>query len=199
MLVGLIVACEVLFWVFLLSGLAVRYLLRSQRLGGLLLFCSPVADLVLLVAATADLARGGTAGGPHVLAAVYLGVTAAYGHRMVRWADVRFAHRFAGGPAPEPKPRWGREHAAHERAAFLRHLSAWAIGCALMMLGILVAGDTWTLASPWASDRPGSERTEALFGGIGLWTLVLAIDGAVSLSYTVRPRPQPRRQRQLSR
>jgi len=41
------------------------------------------------------------------LAAVYLGVSVAFGHAMVRWADVRVAHRFAGGPAPAPTPPSG--------------------------------------------------------------------------------------------
>ncbi|WP_424326067.1 hypothetical protein [Gordonia sp. (in: high G+C Gram-positive bacteria)] len=36
------------------------------------------------------------------LARLYLGVTVVFGPRLIRWADARFAHRFAGGPAP----RW---------------------------------------------------------------------------------------------
>ncbi|MFF3223094.1 hypothetical protein ACFYV7_09880 [Nocardia suismassiliense] len=31
---------------------------------------------------------------------MYRGVSVAFGPAIVRWADVRFAHRFAGGPAP---------------------------------------------------------------------------------------------------
>ncbi len=55
-----------------------------------------------------DLARGATAGFGHGLAAAYLGFSVAFGHGLIRRADERFAHRFAGGTAPAPRPRHGR-------------------------------------------------------------------------------------------
>ncbi|MBM6400042.1 hypothetical protein [Phycicoccus sonneratiae] len=175
MLVAVIVTCEVLFWVLVLAGLAVRYLLRRPRLGGRLLVAAPLVDLVLLVATVLDLRGGATATTAHALAAVYLGVSVGFGHSMVRWADVRFAHRFAGGPEPEPRPRSGRAHAAHERRGFGRHLLAYAVGAGLLGVAILVIGDP--------------DRTGALLGMLRLWSVVVAVDGLVSLSYTVRPRP----------
>lgn len=174
MLVALIVACEVMFWVFLLSGLTARYVLRRQRLGAALLVAAPLVDLVLLVASAVDLRRGGDATLAHSLAAVYIGVSVGFGHSMVRWADVRFAHRYAGGPAPAPKPKWGRAHAAYERKALLRHVVAWAVGCGLLGAAILLIGD--------------ASRTEALFNTARVWTLVLVIDAVISLSYTFSPR-----------
>jgi hypothetical protein len=71
----------------------------------------------------------------------------------------------------------GRRHAAQERREWLRHLGAWAIGTALLGLGVLVVGDL--------------DRTAALVNVVVLWTLVLAIDFASSFSYSVWPR-QPR-------
>ena len=170
MIVAVIVACEVLFWVFIVAGLTARYVFRRQRLGAGLLMAAPFVDLVLLAASVIDLRSGGTATLAHSLAGIYIGVSVAFGHSMIRWADVRFAHRFAGGPAPTPKPRYGRAHAAYERRGFARHLLAWAIGCGLLGAAILLIGD--------------ASRTEALFNTARLWTLVLAIDGAISLSYT---------------
>lgn len=181
MLVGLIVFCEVVFWVVLLAGLAARYLLRRQRLGAALLAGAPLVDLVLLTATALDLRSGGTATVAHSLAAVYIGVSVGFGHSMVRWADVRFAHRFAhrfaGGPAPAPKPRHGAAHAAYERAGWLRHLLAWAVGVGLMGLAVVVVGD--------------SERTSALVDMMRLWSLLLAADAAISLSYSLWPRKAP--------
>lgn len=107
MLVAVIVACEIGFWVVLAAGLVTRYLLHRRRLGGWLLAGVPVVDLVLLAVTVLDLRGGGAADLAHGLAAVYLGFSVAFGHAMVRWADVRFAHRFAGGPPPVPKPRPG--------------------------------------------------------------------------------------------
>jgi hypothetical protein len=180
MLAALIVATEIAFWVLLLSGLTARYLLRRPRLGAVLLIATPLVDVVLLAATIADLRGGATAAFTHSLAAVYIGVSVAYGHAIIRWADVRFAHRFAGGPAPVRAPRSGRAHAAHERRGWLRHLLAWAVGGGLLLAGVAVVGD--------------AERTEALLQTARVWTLVLAIDFLVSYSYTLFPRaPRPAR------
>lgn len=176
MLFAVIIACEVLFWVFVLGGLATRYLLRRPRLGAALLVAAPVADLVLLVAVVLDLRGGGTASTAHALAGVYIGVSVGFGHSMVRWADERFAHRFAGGPAPQPRPRTGRAHAGHERAGLVRHVVAWVVGSGLLWLAVLLVGDP--------------ARTEDLAAVARLWTLVVAVDAVISLSYTVRPRPE---------
>jgi hypothetical protein len=92
---------------------------------------------------------------------------------MISWADQRFAHRFAGGPPPPAKPRYGAAHATRERAGWYRHLVAWAVGSGLLGLAALI-GD--------------SARTAALTRVVMLWTLVLAIDFAISFSYTLSPR-----------
>lgn len=174
MLVGVIIACEIGFWLFLLAGLSARYLLRRKRLGGVLLALAPAVDLVLLVASVLDLRGGGTATAAHGLAAVYLGVSVGFGQRMLRWADVRFAHRFAGGPPPPKKPRYGAAKAAHERSAWYAHLRAYAVGAALLGLAIAAIHD--------------AQRTQALTSTLQLWTLVLAIDAVISFSYTVFPK-----------
>jgi hypothetical protein len=171
---ALIVAAEIGFWVILAGGLAARYVLRRPRLGAALLVATPLVDVFLLIATVVDLRGGATATVAHSLAAIYIGVSLAFGHSMVRWADARFAHRFAGGPKPDPGPRHGRAHAAHERRGWLRHLLAWAIGSGLMLIGVAVVGD--------------ADRTDALLQTAGLWTLVLTIDFLISFSYTLFPR-----------
>jgi hypothetical protein len=173
-LIVLIIAAEITFWLMLLSGLAARYLLRRQRLGMALLAATPVVDLALLAATTMDLRQGGEAALPHALAAVYIGVSAAWGKQMVSWADTRFAHRFAGGPPPEQPPRTGRLHAARQRREWLRHLVAWAMGTSLLGIGVLLVGDL--------------DRTSALLNVAAFWSLVLAIDFVISFGYTLRPR-----------
>jgi hypothetical protein len=180
MLIVLIIAAEIGFWLILLAGLLTRYGLGRPRLGMALLAATPVVDLVLLAATIIDLRSGGEAATPHALAAVYIGVSVAWGHRMMRWADARFAYRFAGGPPPERPPRTGRLHAARERREWLRHVLAWATGSALLGLGVLLVGDL--------------DRTEALVNVAVLWTFVLAIDFLVSFSYTLSPRRGSSRQ-----
>jgi hypothetical protein len=173
-LIVLIIAAEITFWLMLVAGLAARYLLRRQRLGMALLAATPVVDLALLAATTMDLRQGGEAAMPHALAAVYIGVSVAWGKQMVSWADARFAHRFAGGPLPDRPPSTGREHATRQRREWLRHVTAWATGTALLGIGVLVVGDL--------------DRTQALLSTAALWTLVLTVDFLISFSYTLRPR-----------
>ncbi len=100
MLAAVIVVNEIGFWVLVGSGLVARYLLRRPRLGAGLLVAAPLVDLVLLTVSVLDLRQGGDASIVHALAAIYIGVSVGFGNAMIRWADVRFAHRFAGGPAP---------------------------------------------------------------------------------------------------
>ncbi|MDX6744937.1 hypothetical protein [Actinocorallia sp. A-T 12471] len=176
MLVALIVGAEIAFWVLLGLGLLVRYGLRMPRLGGALLLSTPLVDLALLTATALDLRDGGQASLAHGLAAIYLGVSVGFGHQIIRALDARAAHRWDGAPAPAPKPKRGRAHAAHERRQFGRHVIAWAVGSALLTTAV------------WYVDDPA--RTGSLTQLAGLWTLVLAIDAVVSLSYTVRPRPE---------
>ena len=173
-----IVIAEIAFWVLIALGLAVRYLAGRKRLGLALLAATPLVDAALLAVVAIDLVQGGTATTPHALSAVYLGVSLVFGHSMIRWADVRFAHRFAGGPAPEPKPTDPVAKARRQRAGWIAHAKAWAIGAGLMMLAVLLVGDP--------------DRTAAFASLAGAWTVVLLIDAAVSL-------PAPRATRNAAR
>ncbi|MDM4720186.1 hypothetical protein QTQ03_11590 [Micromonospora sp. WMMA1363] len=141
MLVGLIVAGEIAFWVVLVAGLVARYPLRRPRVGAALLVCVPLVDLVLLVATALDLRRGATADVTHGLAAAYLGFSAAFGRSTVRWADQRFAYWFAGGPPPVRPPRHGWARTRHEWRQWARGLLGWAIACGLLVLAIVWVGD----------------------------------------------------------
>jgi hypothetical protein len=161
-----IIACEIGFWVLLGAGLLARYVLRQRRLGAVLLLAVPLVDLVLLVVSVLDLRRGATANATHGLAAAYLGFSVAFGHSMVRWADQRFAHRFAGGPPPWRPPRAGPGRIRHEWREWGKAVLAWAIACVLLGAAVL------------AVDDPG--RTAALSAWMGRLTVVVAIWFVVS-------------------
>ena len=192
MLYLVIIACEVAFWLLLLAGLALRYGLRLPRAGAAVLVLVPLVDLVLFVVTLIDLRRGGTADLAHGLAAVYLGVSVAFGHRMLRWADQRFSHRYAGGSLPDRPPKYGRQHARHERAGWYRHLVAWAIGCGLLLGGAVLVSGVDALAQLLPEVNGGPQPAEALLGITRTWTLVLLIDFVWSFSYTFWPRgPAP--------
>ncbi|WP_406629350.1 hypothetical protein [Amycolatopsis sp. WGS_07] len=156
-----IVACEIGFWVFIAAGLLTRYALRKQKASTVLLALVPVVDLVLLVVTVIDLMNGAVPNVTHGLAAVYLGFSVVFGPSMVEWADVRFAHRFAGGPRPEKL--YGRAKVRKEWREWGKCVLASAISAGLLLLAIVLVGG-------------GSDQAEPLWGWLprlgtltGLW------------------------------
>ncbi|KOP29259.1 membrane protein [Exiguobacterium sp. BMC-KP] len=164
-----IVCCEILFWVFIVAGLIVRYGFRREKLGFRLMAISPVIDIVLLVLTVFDLSRGSTATLAHGLAAIYIGVSLAFGKQMIAWADGMYRRVILKEQVA--KERISR--ARRERNGFYRHILAFLIGGALLGAMILWLGNT--------------DQTESLLRTLQLWGLVLVIDGVISMSYTVFP------------
>jgi hypothetical protein len=158
---AVIVACEIGLWVLLGAGLAARYLLRLRGLSTVLLASVPLLDVVLVVAVALDLGRGEPAGTVHGLAGIYLGFSVAFGPAVVRWADVRFAHRFAGGPPPVPVPRHGPQRRAHLWREWRRVVVAAAIA-SVTLLGLAVLPG-------------GPEQDAVLYGWTGRCWLVVGI------------------------
>ncbi|MFE9023637.1 hypothetical protein ACFYNL_34390 [Streptomyces sp. NPDC007808] len=130
-----------LFWVFLVGGLAARYAAGRRLLGGALLVCVPLIDVVLLTATVLSVRDGAEPTVWHGLSAAYLGITVVYGHRTVRWADAKFARRF-GGDAPAPRPKlYGRAAVADAWKSWFRFLLAYAISVGMIFgLVVLVGG-----------------------------------------------------------
>lgn len=171
----LIIACEIGFWFFVLAGLAARYILKKKKLGTILLICTPIVDLILLIATVLDLKNGANATIVHGIAAIYIGVSIAFGHQMIKWADERFSYRFGNGNKPV-KIKYGKAHARKERLGWIRHLLSWLIGGGILM-GIILYIDDYS-------------QTEQLMRTIQIWSIILVIDFIVSFSYTLFPRKQ---------
>jgi hypothetical protein len=162
---AVIAAGEIGFWVFIVAGLAVRYVLRARRVSAVLLAAVPLVDVVVLVATVLDLSAGGKPGFTHGLAAVYLGFSVVFGPSMVRWADERFAHRFAHGPPPPPK-RQGRERARHEWREWGKCLLACGLAAVALLVAIFAIGEPARVAPLWGwFPRLGTVSAIWLFAG----------------------------------
>jgi hypothetical protein len=96
---------------------------------------------------------------------------------MIHWADRQFAYRFSNSPKPLSEKQYGKLHAKQERSGWYRHLEAWGIGSALLMLMIWLVGNL--------------SQTKELQNIITWWLLVLGIVFILSFSYTIWPRKQP--------
>ncbi|MFV0133607.1 hypothetical protein ACLGIH_10275 [Streptomyces sp. HMX87] len=176
MIVTLIIACEIGFWVLLAAGLAFRYVLRMPRTGLALLLCEPLLEVVLLVVTAIDLKNGADPSWKHGLAALYIGYTVGHGHRTVKWLDGHAAHRFDGRPLVRP-PRYGMARARYEGKVWLGTLVGAAVATALLQLAI------------WYVDDPG--RVTSLESWRGAAWRAAGIHGLIALSYAVWPRKAP--------
>ncbi|MFB4352594.1 hypothetical protein RAC69_05550 [Microbacterium sp. LS_15] len=145
---AVIVLCEIGLWVLLGAGLLLRYPAGRKRLGGFVLLLIPLLDVVLVVATAIDLWNGSPFDLTHGLAGIYLGFSVAFGPAIVRWADVRFAHRFAGGPAPvAPAGRAARQAALWKE--WRRVVVAAAIASGAYLVLMVVATDADAAESLW--------------------------------------------------
>ena len=180
MLLAVIAACEIGFWVLLVAGLAARYLLRLPNIGLVLLAGVPLVDVVMLVASVVDIQRGAEPSFKHSLAAIFIGVSVGFGHQTLKWADKWAAHYMAGAPRPVKPPKKGPERARRERAGWFRHLLAYVVGVGIMIgLGLL-----------------SGRGYDAALGPAWTWTIVLVIDAIVSFSYSFEGAEAPDREKE---
>jgi peptidoglycan/LPS O-acetylase OafA/YrhL len=178
----IILAGEIMFWVFVVAGLVCRYVFQKKRIGKFLLWCTPLIDLVILLFTVMDLKNGATANIFHGLAAIYIGVSIVFGKSMIDWADKRFAYRYNQGPKPQKAPKYGKIRARNERRGWFMHLFAWLIGCGLLAAMIWLVGD--------------ESKTAHFSYTIRLWSIILGIDFLVSFSYTIWPKEREKANRE---
>lgn len=177
MLVTLIIACEIGFWVLLALGLSLRYLARMPRASVAVLLCEPLLEVVLLVVTAVDLRNGAEPDWKHGLAAVYIGFTVTHGPHLIRRADGHFAYRFADGPRPPRPPKYGMPRAVHEWKTAARWIGAAAIAAALLQLAV------------WYVDDPGQAVT--LRDWQGKMGVLAVVNLVIAGSYTLSPKQAP--------
>ncbi|WP_316526262.1 hypothetical protein [Kitasatospora brasiliensis] len=177
MIVTLIVAAEISFWILLGLGLATRYLLRWRRTSTALLVGLPLVDLTLYALTVLDLRGGAAPSWTHALAASYAGFSIGYGPSLVRWADRHFLYRFAGGPKPPPSPKYGPERTRYEWQIAGRTVVSAAITLSLITLLVPLSGGS------------------AHFGTFTQWYLKLGLAAVVNVAvagcYSLWPKQPP--------
>jgi len=169
----MIIISEILFWVTIILGLFARYVLKRNKLGLILLAATPVIDCILLATTSIDLYRGATASTVHAVAAVYIGVSLAFGKSMISWADNYFRY-YVTKQGAKPAKRYGTEHAKHYFKSWIRHVFAFLIGVGILQLLILLIDD--------------ATRTESLASISRIWLIVLGIDFIFAISYFIWPK-----------
>lgn len=167
-----IIAAEIAFWIAIGAGLISRYVFKLEKLSLLFFLMTPLIDLALVILTTIDLQSGATATTAHGIAAIYIGVSIAYGKSMIAWADEKFQVWFLKKPSSK-KVLFGRDKGIYEIKMWFKHVIAYLIGSALLWIMIIYVGQ---------------QSTEALFNVWRIWSIALLIDGAISFSYILFPK-----------
>ncbi|MFD0555488.1 hypothetical protein FB566_0694 [Stackebrandtia endophytica] len=171
MLFAAIIACEVGFWVLLGAGLLARYRWRRRGLSTALLICVPLLDVVLLAVSVIDLRSGAEASLRHGLAAAYIAYSVMFGHQTIRWADRKYAHRFAGGPPPPKPPADGWPRVRVETTFWLRMVAAYGITWVVTGAMVWLVGD-WSRTEGLVAFTAGLARVPLI---AALWPVSWAV------------------------
>lgn len=169
----MILACEIGFWFLIVLGFITRYVFKFKKLGFFFLALTPVIDFVLLISTSVDLYRGAIATEAHAIAAVYIGVSIAFGKSMIEWADIRFQY-YVTKQGPKPVKRFGIDYAKHYFKSWGLHVLAYLIGAGFLFGLISLIND--------------SSRTEVLAGFLKVWTFVLGVDFFIAINYFILPK-----------
>lgn len=168
-----IIAAEIGFWIVIILGLTFRYVFNYRKIGSFFLFLTPVIDLLLLIVTAMDLLKGGTATMAHAIAAIYLGVSVAFGKSIIGWADERFLY-YIKKEGPKPEKKIGFAFARNSLKGSFQHLFAYIIGAGFLSILIYLVNDP--------------DRSLIFFETLKVWALILGIDFIISISYFIWPR-----------
>ena len=172
-MIGWIILAEIAFWIVISAGLVSRYIWKRQRLSIVLFALTPVIDLALLILTAIDLQNGQAASVVHGIAAIYIGVSVAYGKTMIEWADEKF-HQWILKQPKEKELLFGKAKGIHELKLWIRHIIAYVIGSALLYGMIQYIGESGDTGVFWQM--------------IKYWGIIVLIDGAISVSYILFPK-----------
>ncbi|WP_414055285.1 hypothetical protein [Macrococcus equi] len=170
-IITLIIAAEILFWVFIVLGLFARYIFHKPTLSKILLSSTIVVDLFLLIITTIHLYNGGNAEIAHGIAAVYIAVSVTFGKQMIGWLDEKFQTLLLN-KQPLPK-KHGKVYAVHYLKSFVRHIIAFIIAFMLITFMQMIANN---------------ESANVLSQITNTWQVVLFIDLIITISYFLWPK-----------
>lgn len=147
-----ILLAEVTFWLFLISGLALRYILKKRVTGMALLIATPLIDLVLLILTYTDMSEGSESRFVHGLSAVYIGFSTIFGPSIIRVMDRKFARRYYARGASKLDSlnvfNSDNSSSVDQKRIWITACIASAASAALILVGIAVvglAGSFWLL------------------------------------------------------
>lgn len=161
-IVTLIILAEVLMWVCIGLVIFARYKLENKPLSIFFFLLMIVVNIVLLILTSLDLKNGGDATFAHGLAAIYIGISIAFGRSMIRYADNLYKEYILKYWVQKEKPT-----EKQKVMTTAQHLLAYVIGASLLYAMIEYVND--------------ASQTKILISFIKIWTIVMAIDLGITL------------------
>lgn len=171
-MIAWIIAAEIAFWIVILIALVCRYRFNKPKLSIFFFALTPVIDLLLILLTAMDLKAGTPASASHGIAAIYIGVSIAYGKTMITWADEKFQQWFLKIQI-EKQRLTGLAKGIHEVKMLGLHVLAYIISTSLLYAMIVFIGQ--------------HTDTSSLLQVMKIWGIVLIIDAVISLSYVILP------------
>lgn len=201
-----LIGTEVLFWLFAIVFVLLRYWFERKRLSrvflGLILVEEVVAELFILALGVLDLRESGQISTFQIVSVAALIYAFTLGRRDIKRVDnylkvkVRSWKSKGATPAPVPAttvaPSAGSpaaalpeefdwEHTRKERRDWYGHVALFAVG----QMVFFVLGESW-IAGQITGDMP--EDPSSLMNAGRIWCVVLGVDAIWSFSYSLFPR-----------
>ncbi|WP_026678238.1 hypothetical protein [Fictibacillus gelatini] len=202
-----LIIAESIFWVSILTFLLLRYWFGLKRLSIAFFILFIVNDLWIAIMGLYDYMKTGKFSSYQTVIVVFIVYALTYGKSDFKRLDSFIQRKVAswkGQPVPDVegvKKLYGKAHAQHERKQFFKHLLVYVIAHIVFVLlfglsdQISSPQDLTDVLSRWFSEKqpifPSNSTTVNNISRI--WSLILIIDGVISLSYTFFPRQEKAR------
>lgn len=204
----LFIAVEVVFWLCIVLFLLLRYVFNWRKVSVWILpifILSVLADVYL---GWVDYKATGEFSIFQFIIVIFVIYAVTSGLSDFRRLDAYIQRKIAkwkGQSEPELSvklpPRYGREHARHERRGWYMHVLMFCLAQIVFffLIGVhdeftlnhLVEGEFYRLW--WEDEAFGAYQDLTLNQLVKVWFIILIIDGIISLSYTFSPRKEKTR------
>ncbi|RRN69518.1 hypothetical protein EI200_16445 [Peribacillus simplex] len=202
-----LVAAEIVFWISVLTFLTLRYWFKLKKLSMVFFATFIINDLWIATMGFMDYLKTGEFRSYQVIILIFIIYAFTYGKSDFRKLDAFVQKKVAklkGEEIPVMDQRrelYGRERAQSEWKQFLGHLLIYAIVHIVLIFVFGLSkqvGDINSLNqlfSIWFEEKQAQFPFDhSGFNNLSrIWTLVLAIDAAITLSYTIFPKAENKR------
>ncbi|MFC0190047.1 hypothetical protein ACFFJY_17260 [Fictibacillus aquaticus] len=199
-----LIAAEVFFWIFMLTFLVLRYWFKLHKMSVLFMGLFIVNDLWIATMGFFDYLKTGEFASYQVIILILIVYAFTYGKSDFKKLDYAIQKRVAkmkGEPMPDlhrPVALYGKDLARKERKQFTVHF---LVFCLVHIVLLFVAGlsDQFTqnqsiqqMLTEWFNSKDGLYPfdNQTMNNLSRIWTIILVVDGVISLSYTVFPKQE---------